>query len=78
MEKALKRKQKLNDILETINKYKENEERLLDGISDQEEALSIKSNESDKLADELAVKRSELLENVKVTDLKREREDTGN
>ena len=34
MEKALKRKQKLNDILETINKYKENEEGLLDGISD--------------------------------------------
>ena len=79
MEKALKRKQKLNDILlETINKYKENEERLLDGISDLEEALAIKSNESDKHADELALKRKELLENIRVTDLQREREDTRN
>ena len=76
-EKKLKRKQnEVNNLLETVNKYCENEEKQSNENNNLKQALDAKTMESEKLADELAVKAKEQIDNITVTDLKSELEDT--
>ena len=76
LEKKLKRKQnEVNNLLDTIHTSKENEEKLNYEIDNLKQALDDKSIESEKLADELAIKAKEQLDNIRVTDLKSELED---
>jgi len=76
LEKKLKRKQnEVNNLLDTIHTSKEHEEKLYYEINNLKQALDDKSIESEKLADELAIKAKEQLDNIRVTDLKSELED---
>ena len=75
-EKRLKRKQnEVNNLFETVNKYKETEEKLNYEINHLKQTLDTKNNESERLADELAVKAKEQMDNITVKDLKSELED---
>jgi len=67
---------KVSSLVEIISKYKENEEKLLDGINDLEEALFIKANESKRVSDELNIKTE--IEEKRQKDVKREREEIRN
>ena len=76
LEKKLKRKQnEVNNLLNTIHTSKENEDKLNYEINNLKQALDKKNIESVKLADELAMKAKEQLDNIRVTDLKSELED---
>jgi len=78
LEKKLKRKQNENqNLLENITKLTEDELYRVAEIYDLKEALECQSQESSKLADELAVKVKEQIENVKVRDLQCDLEETG-
>ena len=77
LEKKLKRKQnENNNLLENIAKISEDELHRVSEIYDLKEALECQNKESEKLADELAVKVKEQIENVKVKDLESELEET--
>ena len=77
LEKKLKRKQsEANNLMENISNFKENEDKLNLEIRDLKQTVIVKNEELEKLDDELAVKAKEQLDNVRVTDLESELEDT--
>ena len=66
LEKRLKRKQNENqNLLENISKISEDELQRVAEIYDLKEALDNQNKECEKLADELAVKMKEQIENIK-------------
>eukprot|EP00092_Neocalanus_flemingeri_P053279 GFUD01062570.1.p1 GENE.GFUD01062570.1~~GFUD01062570.1.p1 ORF type:complete len:852 (+),score=326.90 GFUD01062570.1:43-2598(+) len=77
LEKKLKRKQnESNNLMENMGKFKENEDKMSFEIRDLKQELEVKTKELEKLADELAVKAKEQIDNVRVTDLQSELQDT--